>query len=109
MVMILLIGALLIAIRCYSLFIKGSSRSSIFRDVSLEIGTMIMVFATFIAKSLKRYFVDKEFNNLVCVNSEYRAKVLRNSQVQYIKSTQLVVGNIKKEKRLVVFGWKFRK
>lgn len=60
----------------------------------MEIGTILMIATNFIAKCIKRWFVDKEFNNLVCVNTEYKAKVLRNSQVQFIKSTSLVVGDI---------------
>lgn len=79
--MILIIGLVLVAIRSYILYSQIGSFVGIFNqsEIHLEIGTILMIVGNYLAKSIKRWFVDKEFNNLVCVNSEYKAKVLRNN------------------------------
>ncbi|KAL4450361.1 hypothetical protein ABPG74_009067 [Tetrahymena malaccensis] len=94
--LILIFVVALFTIRSYILYTQVGNLIGILHinEIYIEIGTMFMMVATFVTKCLKQWFIDKEFNNLVCVNTEYKVKILRNSQVQYIKSTQLVVGDI---------------
>ncbi|EGR31408.1 hypothetical protein IMG5_110240 [Ichthyophthirius multifiliis] len=63
-------------------------------DLNVQIGTLVMLFLSIIINTIKRWKDDRDYNNLVFQNTEYKVKVARNSLVQYIKSSSLVVGDI---------------